>query len=436
MPIDGCGNSCGLIAAFIGVIGFGTFGAPLKGNTANSVNPDPFVLQTYKSTMCFLTSFLVLALGEEYKFSPYGLLSGLLWVIGGASGIFGIRNSGLALSVGTWSGITILVSFAWGIFIFDERVISVTRTLFGIVMMICGIIGMAYFSSPSVIEKIEGENDDGIEDGDGMEVENDHDHEREREHDLQQQSVQQNQQQSSSQLPMSYLEALGQNNDQDKLKQPLLEDFADDEERAASGHTSPITIDENENEHEFSDNNGDGDDEDDIDPTTVVFLGMTWNRRRLGLLGAITDGVLGGGNLIPMHYSAYKGEEYIISFATGAMLVTILFWFIRWGYNVHEQKSVKKGWDALPSMHFRTLVFPGVLAGTLWSIGNIGQIMSVTYLGESIGMSIVQSSMIVSGILGIFYFHEITGRKAIIYWSVSAFVTFIGIVFLSYEHKS
>jgi hypothetical protein len=42
----------------------------------------------------------------------------------------------------------------------------------------------------------------------------------------------------------------------------------------------------------------------------------------------------------------------------------------------------------------------------------------------------------VSGILGIFYFHEITGRKAIIYWSVSAFVTFIGIVFLSYEHKS
>ncbi len=86
-------------------------------------------------------------------------------------------------------------------------------------------------------------------------------------------------------------------------------------------------------------------------------------------------------------------------------------------------------------MHFRTLVFPGVLAGTLWSIENTGQIMFVTYLGESIGMSIVQSSMIVSEILGIFYFHEITGRKAITCWSVSAFVTFIGIVFLSHEHK-
>jgi hypothetical protein len=61
--------------------------------------------------------------------------------------------------------------------------------------------------------------------------------------------------------------------------------------------------------------------------------------------------------------------------------------------------------------------------------------MSVTYLGESIGMNIVQSGMIVSGILGIFYFHKITGWKAIICWSVSAFVTFIGIVFSSHEHK-
>jgi hypothetical protein len=55
---------------------------------------------------------------------------------------------------------------------------------------------------------------------------------------------------------------------------------------------------------------------------------MTWNQRRLGLLGTITDGVLAGGNLIPMYYSTYKGEECIISFATGAMLATLLFWFI------------------------------------------------------------------------------------------------------------
>lgn len=30
MPLDSCGNGCGLIGAFVGVIGFGAFGAPLK----------------------------------------------------------------------------------------------------------------------------------------------------------------------------------------------------------------------------------------------------------------------------------------------------------------------------------------------------------------------------------------------------------------------
>merc|ERR1712113_1019286 len=113
----------------------------------------------------------------------------------------------------------------------------------------------------------------------------------------------------------------------------------------------------------------------------------------------------------------------LISFATGAMIITILFWVIRLFYNAYELKSVKKGWDALPSMHLRKLLIPGAFAGTLWSLGNIGQIMSVYYLGESIGMSIVQSSMIVSGFLGIVWFKEIKGARIITLWSLSAIGT-------------
>jgi glucose uptake protein GlcU len=419
MTIDSCGNSCGLIAAFIGVIGFGTFGAPLKSEAANSVDPDPFVLQTYKSTMCFLTSFLVLSLGEEYTFSPYGLLSGFLWVIGGASGIFGIRNSGLAISVGTWSAITVLVSFTWGIFIFGETVVSKWWTLVGISMMIGGFIGMTYFSSPSVIER-------------------------------NQEEEQQEEQLSASSSSIEVRSSTGDDNRNENgntLEQPLLEEYVKDAEREEfeqreqneSGNTSPITVDENEaelsvnNDEVDTDSNEEGE---DVSEHEVIFLGMKCDRRKLGIVGAITDGVLGGGNLIPMHYSAYHGEEYIISFATGAIIVTIFFWILRLGYNAHDQKSIRKGWNSLPSMHFRTLVFPGVLAGTLWSIGNIGQIMSVSYLGESIGMSIVQSSMIVSGMLGIFWFREIRGLKVIICWSISAFITFIGIIVLSYQHKA
>jgi len=100
--LDSCGNGCGLVAAFVGMIGFGSFGAPLKCKAIDMCSPDPFVLQTYKSLMCFVTSC-----------------------------------------------ITVLVSFSWGIFFFDEQVNSISSTAFGVMMLILGFIGMAYFSSGS-----------------------------------------------------------------------------------------------------------------------------------------------------------------------------------------------------------------------------------------------------------------------------------------------
>lgn len=134
--LDSCGNGCGLIAAFVGMIGFGSFGAPLKcKGTLNwriqtaehwysyiffsrlssdilitcwnplaidMCSPDPFVLQTYKSIMCFVTSWVVLFLGVDFEYTNWGIVSGILWVSGGVCGIFGIRNAGLAVSVGTW----------------------------------------------------------------------------------------------------------------------------------------------------------------------------------------------------------------------------------------------------------------------------------------------------------------------------------------------
>jgi glucose uptake protein GlcU len=402
MPL---GNTeCGLIAAFFGVIGFGAFGAPLKGEAANSVDPDPFVLQTYKSTIYFLTSFFILLLGQEFTFSPYGLLSGLLWVIGGASGIFGIRNCGLALSVGLWSAITVFVSFGWGIFIFGERVVSIPATLSGITFLVAGFVGMAYFSSPEAIkaERRQSQNED------------------------------------------DNVDAVINMDTQTALNQHLLEEQDKDEEQQRLENTQnsdkpgtiSLNIEENMNGLQPNSDNSENDDDDNIDETKVKFLGMIWNRRRLGILGAAVDGVFGGAAIIPMHYSSYHGEEYILSFAIGAMIVTIVFWIIRWSYNSYEQKSLSKGFHALPPMHFKTLVFPGALAGTIWSLGNTSQIMAVYYLGESIGMSIVQSSMIVSGLLGILWFGEIKGRKAIFWWSMSAIVTFIGIIMLSHQHKA
>jgi hypothetical protein len=56
-------DACGWAAAFGGMLAFGTFGAPIKSDVARSVDIDPLVFQSYKTTMCFLTSWLILLTG-------------------------------------------------------------------------------------------------------------------------------------------------------------------------------------------------------------------------------------------------------------------------------------------------------------------------------------------------------------------------------------
>jgi hypothetical protein len=62
-------------------------------------------------------------------------------------GIFGIRNAGLAVAVGTWSSITVLTSFFFGIIVFQERVKSFYQTCLAFGCLIIGLIGMSRFSA-------------------------------------------------------------------------------------------------------------------------------------------------------------------------------------------------------------------------------------------------------------------------------------------------
>ena len=102
--LDGCSDNCGWAAAILCVIAFGSFGVPIK--TSAKVEVDPFILQSYKTIVCFVTSFFVLFLGEELRWSNWGLASGLFWVPGACCGIYGIRNAGMAVA-GTYNNIAI-----------------------------------------------------------------------------------------------------------------------------------------------------------------------------------------------------------------------------------------------------------------------------------------------------------------------------------------
>eukprot|EP00978_Attheya_sp_CCMP212_P045061 scaffold332459_cov46-Attheya_sp.AAC.2 len=245
---DSCTQSCGWTAAFVGCLAMGSFAVPMKGRAATSVDVDPLVFQTYKTSMCLATCWMVLLLG-------------FFWVTGGTGGIYGVRNAGLAVSVGIWSGLTVLISFIWGLFIFDEPVKSLEKTFFGAILMISGLIGMSYFSSPS------GPHRSSVA------------------HTL---------------INNDEVESLAFTDD---LSQNLL--ASPDDESQVEACAKPCTIQEGtERDDGFENLDNQTDDMDITDRGQIVsILGFNISRRHLGLLGAATDGIMGGSSLVPMHYS-------------------------------------------------------------------------------------------------------------------------------------
>ena len=96
--LDTCTDSCGWVAAFVAALAYGSFGVPIKHT--KSIDVHPCVFQTYKTVVMFVSCWGVKFLGEEISLTPWGLLTGLMWIIGGVGGIYGIRMAGLAVAVG------------------------------------------------------------------------------------------------------------------------------------------------------------------------------------------------------------------------------------------------------------------------------------------------------------------------------------------------
>ena len=106
--------------------------------------------------------------------------------------------------------------------------------------------------------------------------------------------------------------------------------------------------------------------------------------------------------MIPLHFAAhegYGGPSYVVSFCCGSMLVTIALWMIRFLFELYRlDGAVGKAYRALPSFHVRQMWLQGGLSGALWSAGNFFAIVSVTQLGQGVGYSSTQASMLVSGL--------------------------------------
>jgi len=144
---------CGWTSVLVSCLSFGSFAVPIKSKRARECNVDPLVFQSYKTFICFISSFLTLPLfNQEFYFTPWGIISGLFWVPAGVAAIYAVQNAGLAVSQGIWSSVIVIVSFAWGIGFFHEQVRSRGMAAFAVLVMILGLWGMSFFSSPEGIE--------------------------------------------------------------------------------------------------------------------------------------------------------------------------------------------------------------------------------------------------------------------------------------------
>ena len=127
---------------------------------------------------------------------------------------------------------------------------------------------------------------------------------------------------------------------------------------------------------------------------------------------------------------------FVISFGCGSMLITTWLWFLLYIFHFTQQKGhFRSSYDLLPPLHLREMAIPGFISGLLYSLGNFCSMIAISHLGQGVGFSFVQLSMLVSGLWGIFYFEEITGKENIFKWFASAVLAIIGILWLSFEHK-
>mmetsp|Transcript_23483 Transcript_23483/g.35529 ORF Transcript_23483/g.35529 Transcript_23483/m.35529 type:complete len:426 (-) Transcript_23483:2366-3643(-) len=404
-------ESCGWLWAIGGMLAFGSFGVPIKSKVMKSVDIDPLVMQSYKTGMCFITSVIILLYrGEEVTFTPWGIVSGLFWVPGGIAMIYAIKTAGLAIAMGVGTSFIVLVSFSWGIFFFDEHVHSRLQACLAVACMLCGLAGMAYYSAPTVAhisqeyQSVQNEDSD-TEGGDfGMEY-----------HAMDTAATDdelghkdKNQLEDTNNARNESLEA------ESAISMVVEDGFHENPRREESTEPSSITS------------------------VSLCCYYIRVQERTLGILAAlVVTGLWSGSMMVPMEFAPKidKGLPFLASFAIGATLVTMFFWFIRYLYLCHKHHySFIRAYQALPSFYFKKAWPYGTACGLLWSIGNFCSILSIGFLGEGVGFSVIQASMLVSGLWGIFCFREIEGANAISKWYIAASVTVTGILLLSYEH--
>jgi hypothetical protein len=305
----------------------------------------------------------------------------------------------------------VMINFLFGILIFKEPVADIWGTLGAFLLLIVGLVGMSIYSAPIPKDDTDNHRTNDVSTEGEDQVANRSDDES-LQSPYQQFQDSQLRQRIAAVEPEVEMEAVP--NDDDDSENPS---------SAAQPFVSSST------------------DDAELTPHIVLWNGrISLTQRQCGIIGAAMNGIMTGSSLLPVHYAeeeGFGGARYFPSMACGALLANICLWCLF--FSVHAIKefqdgnSIRQSIYSLPKLYFRELWLPGLLAGLLLSLAMFTSIISVTYLGQGVGNSLVQLKIMVSGMWGIFWYHEIVGTTRITKWFASAGVCVLAIIWLSLE---
>lgn len=142
-----------------------------------------------------------------------------------------------------------------------------------------------------------------------------------------------------------------------------------------------------------------------------------------GLLCAGMVGVFGGSILAPAHYSSQHGLGFVPSFGIGCAVM---------GPIVVVVNSLLTGkW---PNFKSRADLFigasAGMASGVVWNMGNVANLFAIEGLQYAVANTLVQCSLFVGGLWGVFVFGEIRGMALVVFF-VSSGILIAGAALLA-----
>ncbi|CAK0748964.1 hypothetical protein CVIRNUC_001874 [Coccomyxa viridis] len=395
----------GILAGIGSAISFGSFGVPIKCKQIMDAKVHPFVYQIYKSSVCFLTSFIVLAWNWPAKFTWWGTVGAAIWVLNGVCAIMAIQKCGLGIAQTTYSALSIFVAFIWGAFIFHEDIKSLPMAVVGLVLMAIGFAGLGYAAQRALMLAKRVAPTDEAAAVEAAKVEGI----------------------ISKVVDVPLIPEPASSTDHEHANGDKSSGATNGHAVAAQASHSHGSTDAMDGARELEEAESGAKLVDSTVPgAAAVNQKGKWDYM-IGVALACFIGLLNGSLSVPFKYAQkeVKGIVYILSFGIGVAIVTSGAAVVFFGLLAAFGRR-------LPRMQFRKASGPACLTGLLWSIGNFLSIYAVQYCGISLGWPLVQCQLVVSSTWALLYYKEMPGWISILIFIASVVIILIGVFILAF----